>query len=203
MPGERKSKTYSKVFMETNFKRVDVKALKDNAFKLLDNDWMLITAGNRDSFNTMTASWGTLGFLWNKPIAIAFIRPQRFTYGFVKEAEFFTLSFFTEKYRDALNYIGNHSGRNVNKIADTGIVPVSTEHGNIYFAEARLVMECKKLYADNFKPENFVINSLIQKIYPTGDFHWFFIGEIIQCLSTDPLLQERGIKLEEDGNDLI
>ena len=50
--------------------------ITDNVFKLLDKDWMLVTAGNLEDFNTMTSSWGHLGILWSLPIAIAYIRPQ-------------------------------------------------------------------------------------------------------------------------------
>ena len=65
-----------------DFKIINPEALTDNVFKLLDKDWMLITAGNLEDYNTMTASWGHLGILWHVPVAIAYIRPQRHTYGF-------------------------------------------------------------------------------------------------------------------------
>ena len=57
--------------------------ITDNVFKLLDKDWMLVTAGTLEDYNTMTASWGHMGIMWNLPIAIAWIRPQRYTYEFV------------------------------------------------------------------------------------------------------------------------
>jgi flavin reductase (DIM6/NTAB) family NADH-FMN oxidoreductase RutF len=183
--------------MDTRFKPINVKTLGDNVFKLLDNDWMLITAGNKESFNTMTASWGAFGILWNKPVAICFIRPQRFTFGFVNKHDYFTLSFLTENFREALDFIGSHSGKDVDKIAKTGLTPAVNEHGNIYFSEARLVMECKKLYFDDIKPGNFILANLPKNIYPTGDFHRFFIGEITNCLTTDINLQMKDLKIEE------
>jgi flavin reductase (DIM6/NTAB) family NADH-FMN oxidoreductase RutF len=183
--------------METKLTKIKVKSLTDNIFKLLDDDWMLITAGNSNSFNTMTASWGTFGMLWNKPIAISFIRPQRYTIEFVNLSDFFTLSFFPEGHKDILNFCGNHTGRNTDKIKETGLTPVSTEHGNIYFSQARLVLECRKLYSDNIKPENFVKSNFIKEIYPKNDFHQLFIGEIINCFSSDVILKEKGIIFEE------
>ena len=42
---------------------------KENAFDLIGKEWMLVTAGTEDKFNTMTASWGGVGILWNKPVA--------------------------------------------------------------------------------------------------------------------------------------
>ncbi len=147
---------------------------------------MLITAGNIKSFNTMTASWGGLGVLWNKNVAFIFIRPQRYTYGFAERSGFFTLSFFGEEYRDALNFCGSHSGRDVNKMEHTGLIPVETDRGNVYFSQARTVMECRKLYAGDILPEQFIDRALEKKIYPSKDYHRFYIGEIVKCFSILP-----------------
>jgi flavin reductase (DIM6/NTAB) family NADH-FMN oxidoreductase RutF len=186
--------------MEPILKQVNVKSLTSNVFKLLDNDWMLITAGNISSFNTMTASWGSFGILWNKPVAIGFIRPQRHTLEFINRNDFFTLSFFTEKYRSALNYCGSHSGKSVDKIAKTGLSIAATQNGNVYFPEAKLVFECKKLYSDDLKEGNFIQVDMMEKIYPHKDFHKFFIGEITSCLSID-LPVEQNIQIDPVSGD--
>jgi len=187
--------------MVQKLNRINVKNLTDNVFKLLDNDWMLVTAGTQDSFNTMTASWGSFGILWNKPIAICFIRPQRYTIEFMNRVDFFTLSFFAENYRDSLNYHGSHSGRKVDKMAHTGLTSVSTENGSVYFSEARIVLECKKLYADSLNPDNFLKKSLINEIYPNSDFHHFFIGEIINCFSSEISIKNTQVKFDENEGD--
>jgi flavin reductase (DIM6/NTAB) family NADH-FMN oxidoreductase RutF len=83
------------------FKEIKPELLTDNPFKLINKDWMLITAGTPDKFNTMTASWGGLGVLWERKVAICFIRPNRYTYEFVERSENFTLSFFEEQHRKA------------------------------------------------------------------------------------------------------
>ncbi|MDP4210703.1 MAG: flavin reductase family protein [Bacteroidota bacterium] len=171
--------------MESKLKPLDIKNLNDNVFSLLKDDWMLLTAGTRELFNTMTASWGAFGMLWNKPIAIGFIRPQRYTFDIANQTEHFTLSFFSHDYRKVLNFCGSHSGREVDKIAQTGITPVFSENSGVHFSEARLVLECKKLYVDELKPENFFATNLIKEFYPQNDFHHFFIGEITNCLSSN------------------
>ena len=163
------------------FQKTDIKKLDDNFFKVIDNEWMLITAGDKDSFNMMTASWGTIGILWNKPISICFIRPHRYTFGFAEKAEYYTLSFFNQTHRKILNICGNKSGRDMDKIAETGLIPMISEHGNIGYEQARMVMECKKLYSDYLKENNFIIKEIAKKNYPTKDFHKFYIGEIINC----------------------
>ena len=53
---------------------------KEDVFHLIGKEWMLITSGTIDRFNTMTASWGGIGWLWNKPVAYIFVRPDRYTY---------------------------------------------------------------------------------------------------------------------------
>jgi flavin reductase (DIM6/NTAB) family NADH-FMN oxidoreductase RutF len=189
--------------MEKLLNRINIKSLPDNLFKLLDNDWMLVTAGNLDSYNTMTASWGSFGILWNKPIANCFIRPSRYTLEFINKSDFFTLSFFEHKYHDALNYCGSHSGKNTDKALHTGLTPVVSEHGSIYFSQARIVLECKKLYVDKLNPDNFVQTSLIKDIYPQHDFHHIFIGEIKNCLSTDVIAKEKPANFENPEIDYL
>jgi flavin reductase (DIM6/NTAB) family NADH-FMN oxidoreductase RutF len=152
--------------------------LRDNFFDAVDNGWMLITAGDEQNFNTMTASWGSFGILWNMPIAQIFIRPQRYTYQFVEQSSYYTLCFFDEKWRKALNFCGAKSGRKYDKPKETGLIPAATGHG-IAFQQARMVLECRKLYADNLKPEQFIDKGIIRKNYPKSDFHRFFIGEIV------------------------
>ncbi len=163
------------------FKTIDVKQLPDNVFKLLDNDWMLVTAGTESHCNTMTASWGGFGVMWNKPVAVCVIRPQRHTITFVEENDFFTLSFFDEKHRDILNFCGKKSGSNTDKIKETGLKVLPTVQGTVAFEQARLVFVCKKLYADDIKAGNFVTPEIVGKMYPNNDFHRFFIGEIVEC----------------------
>jgi flavin reductase (DIM6/NTAB) family NADH-FMN oxidoreductase RutF len=163
------------------FNKIEPTNLTDNFIKTIGNEWMLITAGTPEKFNTMTASWGAMGVLWNKHIAICFIRPIRYTFAFANENEIFTLSFFTAKERKILNYCGSNSGRNVDKIAKTGLIPLLTGNGGITYEQARLCIECRKIYYDDLKPEHF-LNPAIDKLnYPEKSYHRFFIGEIIGC----------------------
>lgn len=160
---------------------IDPCLIRDNTFKLIGGDWMLITAGNIKSFNTMTASWGAFGELWNKKICICFIRPVRHTYSFIEKVDYYTLSFFGEEHRDVLRFCGSKSGRDVDKVANTGITPVESESGAIYFSEARLVMECKKIYTHDLSPDNF-LDPKIHDEYPDRDYHRMYVGEVIRCL---------------------
>jgi flavin reductase (DIM6/NTAB) family NADH-FMN oxidoreductase RutF len=165
---------------ENKFQVIHPGDIKENIFTLLDDDWMLITAGNKESFNTMTASWGAAGILWNKPVAICFIRPQRHTFSFMEKSDFYTLCFFSEKERSILDYCGSTSGRDTDKIKDTGLKPLFTQNGAIYYEQARLVLECRKLYSARLEEDNFLVKKIISANYPVKDFHKFYIGEIVK-----------------------
>ena len=120
---------------------IQLSDLSFNPFDEIGKGWYLVTAGTPDHYNTMTASWGTMGIFWGKPVVNSFIRPQRYTHEFIENNEFFTLSFFEETYRDALKYCGAHSGRDVNKAKECGLTPVALD-GTTGFEEAKLVLVC-------------------------------------------------------------
>ena len=154
--------------------------IDDNVFKCIGKDWMLITAGDENNFNTMTASWGGLGVLWRKNVSFSFVRKHRHTYGFVENSGTFTLSFFDEEYRDALNICGTKSGRDCDKVKVSGLTPEFID-GTPTFKEARLVLVCKKLYIHDIDPNNF-IDMNVNELYPAKDYHRMYIGEILKVL---------------------
>ena len=163
------------------FREIAPETIADNVFKLIDKDWMLITAGREDNWNTMTASWGGLGILWHRPIGVCFVRPTRYTFEFLNQAAQFTLSFFDEQYREALMLCGTKSGREVDKAKATGLKPLSDAPGVVYFEQARLVLQCRKLYWQDFDPANFV-EPAIEEEYPNKDYHRVYVGEVVRCL---------------------
>jgi len=168
--------------MIEDLKKTDIIKLNESVFKLIGKDWMLVCAGTREKYNMMTASWGTCGVLWNRPIAIAFIRPQRYTYEFVEKHDIFTLNFFDKNYREELNLLGTKSGRDINKMKIDTLDAEVSPGGSVYFRQAKIVMECKKLYFDNIKPELF-LDKKINELYPNKDYHRFYIGEIVNLLA--------------------
>jgi flavin reductase (DIM6/NTAB) family NADH-FMN oxidoreductase RutF len=164
-----------------NFSTVPPEKLNENVFTLLGSEWMLITAGTIESYNMMTASWGGMGVLWNKNVCYIVMRPQRHTRTFMEKHDIFTLSFFHEKYRNVLKFCGSHSGRDVDKTAETGIAPVASAHGGVYFAEARLIMECRKIYYQDLDPSHFLDSSIAEQ-YTQHDYHRMYIGEIVTVM---------------------
>lgn len=60
-------------------KEVSLKEIKLDPMHMIGRDWMLINTKVNDEVNTMTASWGGMGHLWNKDVVFLFVRPQRYT----------------------------------------------------------------------------------------------------------------------------
>lgn len=164
------------------FRKISPEELTINPFDAIGRQWMLITAGSGEACNTMTASWGGLGVLWNKNVATCYIRPQRYTMEFVDSNDCFSLCFFSEEHRKALALCGRVSGRDCDKIADAGLTVVSDGKAP-YFAEAELVIICRKLHRQRIDPAGF-IDSSIESHY-NDDYHYVIIGEIEECLIAD------------------
>lgn len=161
-----------------NFRQIDPLEITDNFIRAIGREWMLVTAGDRQRCNTMTASWGMAGEIWGRPAALVVIRPQRYTREFADREERMTLSFFAPEYRKALAYCGSHSGRDEDKIARAGLTVAYTDDEVPALAEARLVLQCRKLYVGRIRPEEFVDRRCDEEWYPGHDYHKTYIVEI-------------------------
>lgn len=146
-------------------------------FELIGSDWMLITAEKEGKVNTMTASWGGMGVLWNKNVVFVFIRESRYTKEFVDSSDKFSLSFFGDGFKDKLTYLGRVSGRDENKIEKTGLEVLYAD-GVPYFSQAETVIVCNKLYAQDLSENGFISRELFEKMYPGGDIHTVYVAEI-------------------------
>lgn len=169
--------------MENRMKRIEPTEITDNFIESIGREWMLVTAGDKESFNTMTASWGGVGYLWNRPVAFVFVRPERYTYGFIERRDAFTLSFLGRENREAYRICGSKSGRDTDKISEAGLTPCVTEAGNIAFEQARLTLECRTLYAEALNERLFVDPEIYPKWYGEthGGDHKMYIAEILNC----------------------
>ena len=160
---------------------ISVEQLRLESYRIWDDNWFLLTAGDfvTGHFNSMTVSWGTIGSLWERPVAQVFVRPQRYTFDFIDRYDTFTLCAFTKEYRKSLSLMGSRSGRNLDKAATAGITPIAAElvPAPVY-AEADLIIECRKIYWADFDPAHFLDKSILEN-YPASDFHRIFYGEML------------------------
>jgi len=163
-------------------RKIDPKQIAKNPFAMIGDQWMLITAGSAERCNTMTASWGGVGVLWQAPVATCYIRPQRYTKQFLDAEEYFTLTFFGEEYRKELTICGTKSGRDMDKVKECGFTVKTAACGAPYFEEAELVIVCRKRYVQDFDPAA-IPADVKEKQYPNQDYHTMYIGEIVEVLS--------------------
>lgn len=161
------------------FTEISPSRIGDNPFDMIGKEWMLLTAGNGEDCNTMTASWGGLGVLWSQPVSTVYVRPTRHTYGFMEREEYYSLCFLGDTQREALQLCGSRSGRDIDKIAAAGLT-LRTDAPAPYFDEARLVIICRKRYAQDISPACFC-DPTIEKHYD-NDYHRMYIGEIVTVL---------------------
>ena len=163
-----------------SFREIPVSELSFNPFDKIGKEWFLVTAGDEKGYNTMTASWGFMGFIWGKSVFETVIRPSRHTFGFVEKNDLFTASFFGEGYREALGFCGSHSGRDCDKAAETGLTPMFID-GTTAFEQAELIFICRKVYAQDMELSK--LDSGLQHFYSDGgSMHKAFVGEIVKVL---------------------
>lgn len=152
-----------------------------NPFDKFNKEWALVTAGNKDKFNSMTISWGSIGTLWFKNVVTIYIRPDRYTFEFLNNSDYFTLSFFDEKYRDKLTMFGRNSGRDIDKVKESGFSPVFLDRG-ITYKEAKETIVLKKIYVQSLDKDKF--SSDILKCYnDDAPAHYMIIGEVVDIIN--------------------
>lgn len=168
----------------SDFIEVRTKDFIQNPFRLIGKDWMLITAEHNGKANTMTASWGGFGIMWGKDVAYIVIRPQRFTKEFIDNSESFSLTFLSDEYRKILTYLGTISGRDEDKIKKSGLNLIYNEK-TPYFNEGKIVILCKKLFAQEMNSDSFLVEGIKDNCYPESDFHTLYISEITKILTKE------------------
>ena len=152
-----------------------------DAFKLFDKKWALVTAGTKEDFNTMTVSWGGLGTLWSKPCATVYIKPCRYTYDYMNNSEYFTVSFYGEEYRGDLRILGTKSKRDGDKLSLTKLTPEFLAQG-ITFKEAECTLVCKKIYYQDLDIKQ-IPAEVIDRYYTSEEPHRMFIGEVVEIVT--------------------
>ena len=161
------------------FETILAQDIQYNPFEMIGKQWLLVSAGDKERCNTMTASWGGVGVIWNKNVVTVYIRPQRYTHELMEASDYFCVSVLPESMRQVLAYCGKASGRDEDKLAVSHLTP-RFEKTISGFEEADLNIYCRKLYAADLTPEGFTDPTLDTRNYPQKDYHTMYIGEIIK-----------------------
>ena len=168
--------------MDTNFSEISYLNFLTKSFDLWDKNWLLLTSGDfsKGDFNSMVVGWGGLGIMWKKPMAMVVVRPTRHTFKFINSYDTFSLCAFPEQYRFALNLLGSKSGRDGDKVKDSGLTPIaSSSIAAPIYKEAELVFECRKMYWEDLNPQHFLYTE-IDENYAKKDYHRMIIGEVVK-----------------------
>jgi hypothetical protein len=185
------------------FVRISPDQFTITPFSLIGKEWFLATAGTVDSWNTMTAAWGGFGFLWRQPVTYTFVRYSRFTYEFMEQNSRHTLSFFDPEWKKTLNFCGSHSGRDTDKAAETGLLPISLDavdgvNGSaVGFSQASLIIVSKKLSSGELSPDDFSSRE-IHDLYPKQDYHRMYVGGVEAILVKEKWLKKYQLTPAQD-----
>lgn len=137
------------------FKQISPEEISDNVFTLAGKVFPVITAGNEDHYNSMTASGGGMGLLLKKPSTWCILRADRYTLELIQKKLTYTLSYFPGEYKKQILFLGSKSGRDSEKMKEVELTSVRTPSGNMTFKEARLIIECKLMEITTAYPDDF------------------------------------------------
>ena len=139
--------------------------------------FLTVKHGNR--LNTMTIGWATAGVVWARPTFMVAVRTSRYTLKLIERAPDFTVSVpVNDDYQKALAVCGSRSGRDCDKFQECGLTTIPAEHVNTPVIDmAGIHFECKTVVREAMSPD--LIDSSLADLYPGGDFHTMFFGEIL------------------------
>ena len=123
-----------------------------------------------------------MGTIWNKPVVTAYVRTSRYTHEFIDREDYFTVSFFPEEYKKTLGVLGSKSGRDMDKMHDSGLTAKVLEN-SVTFEEAELTLVCKKLFKQTLSKDNIVESETSARaFYNTDAEHDMYIGEVVDII---------------------
>ena len=175
---EIKSRSFSELF-----KTIDVTEIQGDVFTLVNKDYSVLTAGNPSHFNSMVASWGGWGILFNNPAAFSFLRSNRYTLELINKEQRYTMTFFYDEYKNDIMPFGQQSGRDSDeKMRNTKLTSVQTPSGNMAYKEAKLIIECKLISVTTVSPNDFLVEEnkkfVVDAHAQTKAYHKIVFGEI-------------------------
>jgi flavin reductase (DIM6/NTAB) family NADH-FMN oxidoreductase RutF len=174
---EVKDKAFSDLF-----RPITAVEMTGNVFKLVGQDFTVITAGTEADYNSMTASWGGWGILFEEPVTWCFLRANRYTLEYMKKSETYTMTYFDDQYKDQVMLFGTKSGRDTDKMKEHKLTPVLTPSGNMAYKEAKLIIECALGEVTSVHPDDFYAEkgrTFVEDAYEeVNDYHKLIFGKI-------------------------
>ncbi|MCD8260860.1 MAG: flavin reductase [Bacteroides sp.] len=164
------------------FKSVKPSEIHENVFKLFAEDYSVITSGIPEDYNSMVASYGGWGILFEEPVVWGFLRASRYTLEYIRNHRTYTLTFFDAPYKEKIMYFGTASGRGTDKMKTHGLTAVQTPGGSIAYKEASLIIECELAEITTVNPDDYYLQKgrdFVEEGYAdAGEYHKLVFGTI-------------------------
>ena len=161
---------------------VDLTMLTPEIFRVFEEQPPLLTAGDKTACNTMTIGWCQLGTLWHLPVCTVYVRPERYTYQFMEQQDYFTVSVLPAEAKETVRVCGTKSGRDMDKIKECGLTLCYGAGDAPYFEEAELVLVCKKIFVQDMTPDCVVDGKEILHYYNENNgWHRIYTGQVVEA----------------------
>ena len=142
---------------------------------------IFLTTKAGDKVNSMVIGWGHVGRIWERPVFIAQVRDSRYTREMLDQNPEFTVNVPVDGIdKNAFRICGTKSGRDMDKIAESGLTLVDPEVISVpAIREFPLTLECRVLYREE-QDASRLPEEIRQQFYTveTGD-HVTYYGEIV------------------------
>jgi flavin reductase (DIM6/NTAB) family NADH-FMN oxidoreductase RutF len=157
---------------------------------MADPGLLVVSLDGRGRPNVMTASWGSIGIYWSRPVFIAPIRKSRYTHGCITKTGDFTLNVLPRMLVDLATFCGTVSGRDHDKFTEAGLTAVrGLKVKSPIIKECLLHYECRVVHTNEVSPKA-LISDILRSNYADRDFHSYFFGEIV-AVRAEPALRRR------------
>jgi flavin reductase (DIM6/NTAB) family NADH-FMN oxidoreductase RutF len=163
-------------------KSVDFFKDYDKVIQSLTNGAFLTVKDRNNNLNTMPIAWATLGIAWKVPVLMVMVRPSRYTFGLIKNADDFTVTFPFCDMKEQIGFCGTHSGRDGDKLEKCGLnaIPAQKVNSPIIEVESGRYYECKIVQATSLDKER-LEPDFHDTVYKDRSYHTYYFGEIIAC----------------------
>jgi flavin reductase (DIM6/NTAB) family NADH-FMN oxidoreductase RutF len=158
----------------------------EKGMEFLHKKGAFLTVKGSDKVNTMTISWGNIGFEWGRPIFTVLVRKSRYTYSLIENSTEFTVSIpLKNDFKEALALCGTKSGRDMDKIAAANLsLKDGRKVATPVIEGCKLHYECKIVYKQQVNPD-LLAEDIKRTSYINGDYHTIYYGEILDCYTEE------------------
>ena len=139
-----------------------------------------LTTKVKGETNTMTIGWGSIGYIWSKPMFSVLVRESRHTYQLIENSDEFTVSIpLTDKLKSALAFCGSKSGADYDKFKECDLTARPGQEVDVpIIGECELHYECKIVFQQEMEKDNLIAEYQTNN-YPGNDYHTIYYGEIL------------------------